>query len=195
VPISESSPPRTKSGNFSKLLRKKRIINGLKSVAVLSLIAMTLFGFGYFCIYNSFTVSMTTTQQYVFTYINEERTNRGLPALGIDNSLATVAKGWSDFLTTTGGNITHGDFNGRMQSIGLPNSEYSTGEIIAYFGGNIFSYPTENLASEHAREFVELWLNSPSHREIMLTQSTGYMGVGVSHQMLGFYGVVDFKFG
>jgi uncharacterized protein YkwD len=179
----------------SRPLKKRRIMNGLKGATALFLVMTALFSFGYFFIYNSFTVSMTTTQQYIFTYINDERTSRGLPALGIDNSLATIAKSWSNYLTSTYGNITHGNFNERMQSIGLPNHVYSTGESIAYFGGNLFSYPTENLASEHAIEFVDLWLNSPPHREIMLTPSTGYMGVGVNHQALGFYGVVDFKFG
>jgi uncharacterized protein YkwD len=91
--------------------------------------------------------------------------------------------------------VTHGNFDERMQSIGLPNAQFSTGEIIAYFGGDFVNLPNANLSSDAARKFVDMWLNSPPHREIMLTARTGYMGIAASNNLLAFYSVVDFKFG
>ena len=91
--------------------------------------------------------------------------------------------------------LTHGNFDDRMQNIGLPNYQYSCGEIIESFqSGSINGIPTTNSPSALANEFVNGWLNSPEHRAIMLTDSNGYMGVGLSRNDSTFYGVVDFKF-
>jgi hypothetical protein len=92
--------------------------------------------------------------------------------------------------------LTHGDFDSRMRSIGLPENEYSCGEIIASFqSGSVNGIPESGSSSDLSKEFVDMWLNSPPHREIMLTASNGYMGVGLSRNGSTFYGVVDFKFG
>jgi len=116
-----------------------------------------------------------------------------LPVLGNDTNLTVVSEEWSEHLVLIN-ELTHGDFGGRMRSIGY--SHYSCGEIIASFtSGSINVIPTTNALSEIARQFVNMWLESPPHREIMLTQSTGHMGVGVSEFKSVFYGVVDFKFG
>jgi uncharacterized protein YkwD len=165
------------------------------NVAGALFIIIVLGSIAYFCVYSSFTIDVNETEKYVFQYINEERAVRGLAQLGADNSLASISKDWSEHLASSTDEITHGNFNERMLSIGLPNARFSTGEIIAYFVGDWFTVPTQNLPSERAREFVNMWLNSPPHREIMLYPSTGYMGVGVSKRVGAFYGVVDFKFG
>ncbi len=167
-----------------------------RAVSGVFLILLIIGGFGfvgYFCIYRSFTVNMGETEQYIFQYINEERVSRGLPSLGNDSNLCIIAKEWSDHLSEIK-EVTHGNFNERTQSIGLPNIKFSTGEIIANFGSNFISFG-ENLPSDVARKLVNMWITSPPHREIMLTASTGYMGVAASNWALSFYSVVDFKFG
>jgi len=140
------------------------------------------------------TVDLGQTEKYVFQYINEERANRNLPTLGNDTELCRIAQNWSSYISSMN-KLTHGDFDGRMQTIGLPNATYSCGEIIGSFSsGSINFIPTENSPSDIARELVNGWLDSPPHREIMLTASSGYMGVGVSKYGGVFYSVVDFKF-
>lgn len=137
-------------------------------------------------------VDIGQTNDYIFKYINEERANRHLPVLGNDTNLSVVSNQWSEHLSSIN-ELTHGDFQDRMQSIGY--SQYSCGEIIGSFSsGSINGIPTENSPSEIAREFVDMWLESPPHCEIMLTSSSGYMGVGVNKNRSVFYGVVDFKF-
>lgn len=124
------------------------------------------------------------TEAYIFQYINEERANHDLPTLSIDTNLSGVSKEWSEYLASIN-DLTHGDFESRMQSINY--SQYSCGEIIAYTSGSV--------PLEVARQFVDMWLESQPHREIMLTSSSGYMGVGVGKSASVFYGVVDFGFG
>lgn len=139
-------------------------------------------------------VDVGQTEVYIFQYINEERANRNLPTLGNDSSLTNISTEWSNHLSSIN-DLTHGDFDGRMRSIGLPNTQYSCGEIIgSYVSGSTNGIPDKNSPQEIAREFVNMWLNSPPHREIMLTASGGYMGVGMSRYRSVFYGVVDFKF-
>ena len=124
------------------------------------------------------------TEAYIFQFINKERADRDLPILGTDANLSGISKEWSEYLASIN-DFTHGDFASRMESIGY--SSYSCGEIIAYTSGG--------TPSEVARKFVDMWLESPPHREIMLTSSNGYMGVGVSKSVSAFYSVVDFRFG
>jgi uncharacterized protein YkwD len=141
------------------------------------------------------TVDIGQTENYIFQYINQERSNRNLPTLGNDTDLTRTSIEWSNYLSSIN-NLTHGDFDTRMQSIGLPNTVYSCGEIIgSYSSASINGVPTTNSPSGIAREFVKMWLDSLEHREIMLTSSNGHMGVGVSRNGATFYGVVDFKFG
>jgi len=118
----------------------------------------------------------------VFELINEERASRGLPVLSNDEALATIALEWSAHLAETG-DLTHGDFDERIASIGY--SWYHCGEIIAMYNG---------LTTSLGRQFVDMWLDSPGHYQIMMTPKSGYMGVGVSKGSQGFFAVVDFRF-
>jgi uncharacterized protein YkwD len=44
------------------------------------------------------------------------------------------------------------------------------------------------------REFADMWLRSSGHYAIMMTASSGYMGVRVSKGNQGFFAVVGFRF-
>jgi uncharacterized protein YkwD len=139
-------------------------------------------------------ISINQTKNDIFQDINSQRASMGLPVLGNDSALVTISNQWSNQLSSMN-TLTHGDFDGRMQSIGLPNADYSCGEIIESFqSGSVNGIPNTSSASDLAKEFVNGWLNSPEHRAIMLTAQNGYMGVGLSRNDSTFYGVVDFKF-
>jgi len=118
----------------------------------------------------------------VFELINEERASWGLPALLNDDALASIALEWSEHLAEIG-DLTHGDFDERIASIGY--SWYHCGEIIAMYNG---------LTTSLGRQFVDMWLDSPGHNQIMMTPKSGYMGVGISKSAQGFFAVVDFRF-
>lgn len=127
-------------------------------------------------------VNIGEVKSNTFTYINDERASKGLPKLRQDSNLLTIASQWSEHLAGTGA-FTHGNFEDRIASIGY--SYYLCGEIIAMYGG---------YNSDLARQFVDMWIGSPGHYEIMMTPNGGYMGVGISEGSDGFYAVVDFRF-
>lgn len=123
----------------------------------------------------------------VFDLINEERLSRGLPELLFDQKLADVAQVWSKDLAQRRF-LEHGNFEARMSAIGYRS--YQCGEIIAEIslgGIGFFQTPVE-------REFVDGWLESSGHREIMLMPFTGYLGVGCSKNSDTIYCVADFRF-
>jgi uncharacterized protein YkwD len=179
---------RFKVRNRSLRVRTSRFLSLLLKVIVgLIVIGLIIWGGGNFIIQTFFPSSVDTSsiESDVFKLINVERANRGLPTLLEDKALVTIAVGWSESLAETG-ELTHGDFASRIAGIGY--SQYSCGEIIAEHGG--WSIWTPSLG----REFVDMWLNSPKHYEIMMTHSSGYMGVGVCKGRSGFFAVVDFRF-
>ena len=123
----------------------------------------------------------------VFDLINEERLTHGLPELSFDEKLADVAQIWSEDLARRR-LLQHGNFEARMSAIGY--GSYQCGEIIgeiSLVGIGFFQTPVE-------RDFVDGWLESSGHREIMLTPFTGYFGVGCSKNSDSIYCVADFRF-
>jgi uncharacterized protein YkwD len=142
------------------------------------------------------TYSTTDIENYILQYINQERSNRGLPELQTDSKLNTIAKEWSTHIAQTG-NLEHGDFQARLTTIGYQTN--NCGEIIqTQTHTPLFPFEPEmyyNPASATAKQFIIGWLNSPQHKEIMLTDQTGCIGIGISKlSALTYYGVVDFNF-
>jgi len=140
---------------------------------------------GYFFILHVVMPVTVDTEQVeieIFKMINKERADQGLPELNVDNNLESIAKEWSDELIQIG-ELTHGNFSQRIASIDY--SDYSYGEIIAEQNGWTLSF---------ARDFIDGWIDSPGHYDIMMTESHGYMGIGVSKDGSMFFAVVDFRF-
>ena len=180
--------PNLRSSGKMKSRRPGRIRKKAKAIVVLfvSLIVVGIFilswaGFFAQLIMPSF-VDTAQIETEILELINMERANRGLPTLLVDKALATIASEWSNHLAVTG-ELTHGDFESRIAMIGY--SHYQCGEIIAMHGG---------WASALGRTFVDMWLGSSGHYEIMMTPLSGYMGVGVSKVGSNFFAVVDFRF-
>ena len=165
-----------------------RMTRNVKTIGIL-VISLIIFGIFILSWTNFFAqitiphlVDTTRVEAEVFGLINEERASYGLPTLLKDEALATIAFEWSKHLAEIG-NLTHGDFEDRIAQIGY--SEYQCGEIIAMYGG---------WAPSLGREFVDMWLGSLGHYQIMMTPLSGYVGVGVYKGSQGFFAVVDFRF-
>jgi hypothetical protein len=89
-------------------------------------------------------------------FLNIERTNRDLAALPIDVHLQSQAQAWSE----------------RNRDAGCETSCHSThdeGEILAWGGANA-----------RAGKLVVAWMQSPSHRNILLYPDSTAMGIGVA---------------
>jgi hypothetical protein len=112
-------------------------------------------------------------ESVILKAMNYERTRRGLVALRLDSRMAAIARDRSEYQASRDvGSHTHS--GGRtvfdlIQSAGV--KWYAAGEIIAqnrYYGS----------ITESARAAVKGWLNSSTHRSILLSKGYNYVGFG-----------------
>lgn len=118
--------------------------------------------------------SLKSFEDEVVRLINIERTNRGIPALQSHWELSRVARYKSqdmidkNYFSHT--SPTYGSPFTMMQSFGLK-----------------FSSGAENIAygQRTAKEVVSAWMNSPGHRENILSRSYTHTGVGAAKKANG----------
>jgi uncharacterized protein YkwD len=138
---------------------------------------------------------------YIYQYVNEERTSRGLDTLEWDNELTGIADGHSEDMAAKGFHCHTGsdgknateraiakgydvkkDIGGGWDSIGV--------------AGNIGCMPTGNLkggrvvepkAEAVARAMVDSWMTSDGHRANILNPKYDQLGVGVGDDGKLFY--------
>jgi len=118
-----------------------------------------------------------------FHLINQERSEKGLPLLTNNTQLVVIAQEWSASMLSER-NLEHGDFEGRMRKIGYLD-RFMCGEIIGMLDGYRSNIPSL---------LVQGWMESPPHRETMLTSKNGEMGVGIARESDSYYATVDFIF-
>lgn len=100
----------------------------------------------------------------VLSLINGQRANAGAAAVKSNGTLASIARGYSRAMAENGF-FGHGDIMARVNASG---SFSAVGEII--FGGP----GPYNSASEA----INGWMNSPAHRDILLSSTFTLAGVG-----------------
>ncbi|MFN2280581.1 MAG: CAP domain-containing protein, partial [Anaerolineales bacterium] len=119
----------------------------------------------------------------VISLINQERQDRGLSPLTLNSSLRAAARRHSqdmacnDFFSHTGS-------DGSTLSSRLLDAGYS------------FSWAAENIAASSSSSFsaqsvVNMWMNSPGHRQNMLNENAVHIGVGFSYAGDGDAGDLD----
>jgi len=113
----------------------------------------------------------TAPERQIMTSVNQARASNGLRPLRSDVRLwaladeRAAAMASSDVLShEAGGSIDSGLSRGAIQW-------YRYGEVIAY------STASGSAAAAH---LFELWLSSPSHWELLMSDSFNYLGVGLS---------------
>ena len=106
----------------------------------------------------------------VVCLINQQRTMRGLPSLGVSAKLNRSAQGWNQWMVSTG-NFTHGsDFASRISAVGY---DWQTAG--------------ENIATGFAtpRSVVNAWMASADHCRNILDPSFRDVGTGVTPAAVG----------
>ncbi len=105
----------------------------------------------------------------VFALVNAERTARGLPALVSNEALTRSSTEYAHTLLRLGA-LSHGadgsTLVGRVQLAGYSGGP-PLGEVLWMGVGHV---PPERVVSD--------WLNSPSHRDVILSAAYGEGGVG-----------------
>lgn len=142
---------------------------------------------------NAERIDLNLVEAEIFRLINEHRNATYRPVLKNSPLLAKASKEWSEYLAENNV-LTHGNFGGRMVSVGFSPSR--CGEIAEEFPlGSVgylrLIYPGVD-ETYLAEKFVDGWINSAGHLEVMETARFDHMGVGVSRNGGTYYGVVDF---
>ncbi|NMB30346.1 MAG: SafA/ExsA family spore coat assembly protein [Clostridiales bacterium] len=118
--------------------------------------------------------SLKSFEDEVMRLINVERTNRGIPALKSHWELSRVARYKSQDM------IDKNYFSHTSPTYGTPFT------MMQNFGLR-FSSAAENIAygQRTAKEVVSAWMNSPGHRENILSRSYTHTGVGAAKKANG----------
>ncbi|WP_440950651.1 CAP domain-containing protein [Methanosphaerula subterraneus] len=149
---------------------------------------------------------ITTLEQRIFAYTNQERQQQGLPTLQWDAALASIARGHSQDMVTNNffshTNLRGQDPTARASAAGyairrdLGGNRYSIG-----IGENIGKMPTGNVIGQGyvnndpesiAQAMVQGWMESPGHRQNILNTQYVRIGVGVAYDGTYYFGTQNF---
>jgi hypothetical protein len=113
----------------------------------------------------------------ILELVNQERRNRGLAAVRVDDTLRTIARNHDDDMLARG-------FFGHVNPSGEGPSERIERQhrrLIGVTGENVWE-SSGKFASEHADlagEIMRAWMSSPGHRENILREEYTHLGAGV----------------
>lgn len=111
--------------------------------------------------------SMSSNEKIIFDLLNKARTNAGLPKLSTDAKLFKVARLKAQDM------VKNSYFSHSSPTYGSPFAmmkSYGIGYKVA--GENIAGNPS-------LQDAVTAWLNSPTHKQNILSNSYNYIGIGV----------------
>ena len=122
-------------------------------------------------------------ESQVIALLNGIRAQQGLPTLRRDTSLNEAADSHSRGMVTSGV-FSHDSASGTPCDVRIRRFERArlVGETIAWLAGT--------PSAQQAQRTVDLWMNSPPHRETLMTP--GFKRIGVSRKggkMFGRHGV------
>ncbi|MDL4841052.1 CAP domain-containing protein [Aquibacillus rhizosphaerae] len=120
---------------------------------------------------NTNAASVSDIQSEVIALTNQQREQKGLQPLKEDNELGRVAQIKAEDMAS------NNYFSHTSPTYGSPF------EMLEELGVS-YSNAAENIASgqQSAEEVVRAWMNSPGHRENILSEKTTHIGVGYTKQ-------------
>jgi len=143
-------------------------------------------------------IDIYSLEKEIHNLVNQERRNTGLGTLAFDEKLAEIARSHSLNMAKNSF-FSHYDQNGRdptdrASSVGYScykdyGAYYTEGIAENIFQNNLYDSVTYiygipsydwNSQSEIAQSTVEGWMNSPGHRENILTAAYDKEGIGVA---------------
>ncbi len=139
-----------------------------KKISLLVLTALlALSNFSVFALTNTTPPVNPSYEQRVFELVNVERQKNGMPALYFDQDISSVAR------TKSADMAVNNYFNHYSPTYGMAS------DMLLMFGIT-WSAWGENIASgqDTPEVVVNAWMNSPSHRENILSPNFTFIGVG-----------------
>jgi uncharacterized protein YkwD len=148
-------------------------VSRLATFALAATIAVTVFGSAP-APASAADLTVSQAEREVVRLLNVERTKRDLVPLRVDSRLMTIARARSLDMAAKG-YFSHTSPTG-VDVFDMLNAStvtwYSAGEIIAWN-----SWPTLALSAQVANSG---WMNSTGHRNVILSSSNNYFGVGLA---------------
>jgi len=134
---------------------------------IIKTIALSLAGLVYFLSISNFAYASPITEENVLNLINNERTERGINPLRLDSDLDQAALNKSK-------DMLHRNYFEHF-AFGLKPWDF-----ISLAGYN-YLYAGENLAMkfETSEGMVNAWMNSPKHRDNILSPEFEDIGIGI----------------
>ncbi len=132
--------------------------------------------------------SVDGEEQAFLGLINSYRANNGAPALAIDSALTRAATWMASDLASRSG-FGHTDSAGRSPWTRMPDCG------VGAPGGENLAAGTDYSGAQTA---LNAWINSPSHRSVMLEAKFATIGIARVHKpgsTYGWYWVTDFGYG
>jgi uncharacterized protein YkwD len=120
-------------------------------------------------------VQLSGQEASLLRSINAARARAGVPPLRVAAPLQRAARSHSNAMLRSG-SFTHGDWYRRLRRHGVRGR--TLGENIAWGVG----------LDGSADAIVQMWLESPPHRQTMLRRGFRYVGVGVANGSFSGYG-------
>ncbi|WP_416150389.1 CAP domain-containing protein [Salipaludibacillus sp. HK11] len=116
---------------------------------------------------NQFNSSANATELAVFELVNQERAKHGLSALKIDDEVGKVARAKSQDMSD------NNYFSHTSPTYGSPF------DMLKHYGVSYRS-AGENIAAgqRSAENVMDSWMNSPGHRQNILSDSFTHIGIG-----------------
>jgi uncharacterized protein YkwD len=135
-----------------------RLSGAAVAAALLALVPQTANGSGN---------ALSQTEQAFFVEINKTRGEHGLDRVTLDDRLIDAARFHSNDMVERG-YFEHGVFSRRLERFGVEPGH--VGEDLGW----------DRHIGVAVRELVEMWLDSPRHRAILLSSKYREVGIGVA---------------
>jgi uncharacterized protein YkwD len=119
-----------------------------------------------------------TVEAAIYKELNQQRASVGKAALNPTKCMHNRAVAWSKYLADTG-KFEHQNMQNVLAKCG-------NGEIPGYAAETLYrGYVNGHTAESLAKSVINGWLNSPSHRDIMLSYRPNTIGIGVVYDTSG----------
>ncbi len=118
--------------------------------------------------------AMVAAEQHALGLTNQRRTDRGLVRLRLDTRLTELARERAKYMAETG------EFN-HVPSSGTDVFDMIEASNIGWFGaGEIIAWNTAGALDYSAEFAVQGWMESPSHKAIVISDDYNYVGFGLA---------------
>jgi uncharacterized protein YkwD len=118
--------------------------------------------------------AVSSAEREALTLTNKRRTAAGLRTLRLDTRIAELARDRAQYMARTG-SFSH------TQSGGTSVFDLIADQNIAWYGaGEIIAWNTAASLDYSASFAVQGWMNSPSHKAILMSKDYNYVGFGLA---------------